>query len=329
MTVYRALLVTKTDDGFEKNLVERSVDDLPDGDLLIEVRYSSVNYKDALSASGNPGVSRNFPHQPGIDAAGVVLESATGDFSPGDEVLVIGYDLGMNTAGGFGQRIRVPAGWAVKRPAGLSDREAMILGTAGFTAGLCVQKLERAGLTPGDGEVLVTGATGGVGSVATALLAKLGHSVVAVSGKPEKASFLEALGASSILSREEAGEGGKRPMLKERWAGVVDTVGGEILSSAIKSLRYGASAAICGMVQSADLDTSVFPFILRDVSLLGVDSVELPIETKAAMWNRLATDWKLDDLESLATEIDLDGLPAALDAILEGKLAGRTLVSVS
>lgn len=329
MSSYRALLVEKSDDGFERRVVERDTAELPDGDVLIDVRYSSLNYKDGLSATGNPGVTRKFPHTPGIDAAGVVAESSTGEFSPGDEVIVIGYDLGMNTPGGFGQRIRVPAGWVVPRPDGLTLHESMVLGTAGFTAALAVDKLEHAGMTPDSGPVLVTGATGGVGSVAVMLLAKLGYEVAAVTGKAEKHEFLQSLGASQFLSREEAHEGGNKPLLQERWGGAVDTVGGEILFNAVKSLRYGCSLAACGLVDSPQVPATVLPFILRNVNLLGVDSVELPLERKAAVWQKLAGPWKLDNLESLEERLTLDTVSDAIDRILAGKMVGRGVVDLN
>jgi acrylyl-CoA reductase (NADPH) len=329
MSSYRAMLVEKTEDGFTRQLVERSTDELPEGDVLIEVGYSSLNYKDALSATGNPGVTRKFPHTPGIDAAGVVLESASDEFTAGDEVIVIGYDLGMNTPGGFGQRIRVPAGWVIGRPEGLSLHQSMVIGTAGFTAALCVDKLEHAGMTPDGGPVLVTGATGGVGSVAVMLLAKLGYEVAAVTGKEAQHDFLRSLGVSAFLSRDEARAGSERPMLKERWGGVVDTVGGEILFNAVKSLRYGCSLAACGLVDSPSIPATVLPFILRNVNLLGVDSVELPRARKAEVWRKLAGPWKLDDLAKLETSLTLDTLSDAIDRILAGDMVGRGVVDLS
>lgn len=325
---FRALLVEKTEQGFTRRVVERNVSDLPDGDVLIDVHYSSLNYKDALSATGNPGVTRKFPHTPGIDAAGVVLESTSDEFSAGDEVIVIGYDLGMNTPGGFGQRIRVPAGWVVARPEGLTLHEAMVIGTAGFTAALCVDKLEHAGMTPESGPVLVTGATGGVGSVAVLLLSRLGYTVAAVTGKADQHEFLRSLGASEFLSREEARQGGERPLLKERWGGVVDTVGGETLFNAVKSLRYGCSLAACGLVESPQIPATVFPFILRNVNLLGVDSVELPRPRKAEIWQKLAGPWKLDGLDALEQRLTLDTLSEAIDRILAGAMVGRGVVDL-
>ncbi|MCZ6853787.1 MAG: YhdH/YhfP family quinone oxidoreductase [Gammaproteobacteria bacterium] len=329
MSSFRALLVEKTDAGFTRRLAERDVDDLPEGDVLIDVRYSSLNYKDALSATGNPGVSRNFPHTPGIDAAGVVLESSVDGFANGDEVLVTGYDLGMNTCGGFGQRVRVPAGWIVPLPSGLSLRDSMVLGTAGLTAALCIHKLEEAGMNTDSGEILVTGATGGVGSVAVKLLAQLGYEVVAVTGKADQHEFLERLGASRILSREEARQGADRPLLKETWGGGIDTVGGEILFNTVKSLRYGCSLAACGLVDSTDIPANVLPFILRNVNLLGVDSVELKLARKIEIWEKLAGPWQLQNLSELAEPLSLDDLDPAIDRILAGQMVGRGLVDLS
>lgn len=329
MTQFKALLVSEEEGTFHARVVDRDSAELPAGDVLIRVQYSSLNYKDALSASGNRGVTRNYPHTPGIDAAGVVVESRVAEFAAGDEVIVTGYDLGMNTAGGFGQYIRVPAAWVIKRPAGLSLREAMLLGTAGLTAALCVDKLEQAGLTPEAGPVLVTGATGGVGSIAVALLARLGYSVAAATGKAEQGEFLRQLGAQQIVPRSELQEGVDRPMLKERWAGAVDTVGGEILFNVVKSLRYGASVACCGLTAGVGFKANVMPFILRGVNLLGVDSVELPLVVKASMWDKLSLQWKLGNLEGLAREVGLSALPQEIEQILAGKQVGRVLVNLA
>ena len=329
-TAYRAFRVDKTEDRkYPRSVVARETTDLPDGELLIDVAYSSLNYKDALSATGNPGVTRNFPHTPGIDAAGVVAESSVAAFSPGDEVIAIGFDLGMNTAGGFGQKIRIPAGWAVPMPSGLDLRTSMILGTAGFTAALCVDKLEAAGMSPEGGPVLVTGSTGGVGSVAVKLLAKLGYEVHAVTGKEAQHGFLNSLGASAIMSREDALAGAERPLGRETWGGVVDTVGGQILVNAVKSLRYGMSLAACGLVASPEIPATVLPFILRHVNLLGIDSVELPLDRKAAIWRKLGGEWRLDGLDDLVEPLTLDTLSGAIDRILAGEMVGRGLVDLS
>ncbi|MCY1348813.1 Acrylyl-CoA reductase AcuI [compost metagenome] len=327
MSKFKALLVSQDEAGaLMRRVVEREVAELPAGELLIRVQYSSLNFKDALSASGNRGVTKSYPHTPGIDAAGVIAESSVAEFAVGDEVIVTGYDLGMNTAGGFGQYIRVPAAWAIKRPQGLSLREAMLLGTAGLTAALCVDKLEQAGVDAASGPVLVTGATGGVGSVAVALLARLGYQVAAATGKAGQAEFLKRLGASQIVERAALQEGVERPLLKEQWAGAVDTVGGDILFNVVKSLRYGASVACCGLTAGVGFQANVMPFILRGVNLLGVDSVELPLVVKASMWDRLSLQWKLDNLESLAREVGLDELPGEIEQILAGQQVGRVLV---
>lgn len=325
-THFDALWVEEQPDGaFRRSIVRRSVDDLPTGELLIEVHYSSLNYKDALSAAGNRGVTRSYPHTPGIDAAGVVLESAVEAFQPGDEVIVIGYDLGMNTPGGFGGCIRVPAAWAVKRPAGLTLHESMALGTAGFTAAQCVDALLSHGVH--SGEVLVTGATGGVGSIAVALASKLGLTVIAATGKMDEADYLRALGAVSVIDRSEVVDASGKPLLRERWTGVIDTVGGAILAMAIKATRYGGAVAACGMVASPALELTVFPFILRGVKLLGIDSVNPPIAERRRIWTLLADEWRLDALDRIARNVTLAELSGEIDAILHGQQRGRVVVA--
>ena len=329
MTAFRAFRVENTGGRkFERRIVERDTADLPPGDLLIDVEYSSLNYKDALSAIGNPGVTRTYPHTPGIDAAGTVIESSSNLFAPGDAAIVCGYDLGMNTPGGFGQRIRVPVGWALPMPEGLDARSSMILGTAGFTAALAVDRLHAAGMRPDGGPVLVTGATGGVGSVAVALLARLGYKVHAASGKVSSYQFLIDLGATDVIWRDELLRGSDRPLLKAVWGGAIDTVGGPILFNAVKALRYGASLAACGLVASPKFSATVFPFILRGVNLLGIDSVELPLARKADIWGKLAGPWKLDRLDTLAFPLTLDNLSVAIDRILAGEIVGRGLVDL-
>ena len=328
MSGFKALVISEDGQGgYQQSLCERDFDSLPAGEVLIRVRYSSLNYKDALSATGNKGVTRRYPHTPGIDVAGVVEQSAVSEFVAGDEVIVTGYDLGMNTSGGFAQYVRVPAAWLLKRPKGLSLRESMALGTAGLTAALCVEKLEQAGLTPSAGPVLVTGATGGVGSIAVALLASRGYEVVACSGKADAVEWLKSLGAREVIAREQLQEGSEKPLLKEQWGGAVDTVGGDILFNVVKSLRYGASVACCGLTAGTGFKASVLPFILRGVNLLGVDSVELPLVVKASMWDKLSLQWKLD-LTPLVEEIGLEQLPAAIARILAGQVRGRVLVRI-
>ena len=319
---FKAFRVERIDSGFVRSIVEREENDLPEGDLLIEVKYSSLNFKDGLSATGNPSVTKKFPHTPGIDAAGIVKKSNHSEFNPGDKVIAIGFDLGMGTSGGFSERIRIPAEWAVKCPDGLTMHSSMIIGTAGFTAAESVQKLEQAGMTPQSGPVLVTGATGGVGSVAIKLLAQLGYEVTAVTGKAEKVDWIKMLGATSVITREEALEGNNKPMLPEKWGGVVDTVGGDILFNGVKSLRYGCSLAACGLVASPTFGASVLPFILRHVNLLGIDSVNLPIQQKTAIWERLSSEW-LMDLSDLEEVLTMEKLSDSIDRILTGKMVGR------
>ena len=327
MGTYRALVVHREGAALPRQIETLDEAALPEGDVLIEVHYSSLNYKDGLSAQGNPGVTRHFPHTPGIDASGIVLESRVPNFAPGDAVIVIGFDLGMGTAGGFGERIRVPAGWVVPCPKGLTLRSAMALGTAGFTAAECVDKLERmGGLAPARGPVLVTGATGGVGSVAVMLLAQLGYDVVAVTGKAERADWLKGLGAGEVMTREALAQGASKPLLAERFAGAVDTVGGELLFNAVKSLRYGGSLAACGLVASPAIPATVLPFILRHVNLLGIDSVQWPLEEKTRLWGRLAQEWALPELETLVETLTLETVSDALDRILAGQMVGRGLL---
>jgi putative YhdH/YhfP family quinone oxidoreductase len=329
-SAFKAMIVNETPEGqFDRKITTKSFDDLPDGEVLIRVHYSSLNYKDALSATGNKGVTRNYPHTPGIDAAGVVERCQSDDFEKGESVLITGYDLGMNTSGGFAEYIRVPAGWVVRLPQNLSLQESMIYGTAGFTAALSVHKLIESGVTPKDGEVLVTGASGGVGSLAVALLAKIGFPVVAVSGKPDAAAFLKELGATEIIGREQAADSSGKPLLKGRWAGVVDTVGGDILATAIKSTAYGGAVTCCGLVASPKLSTTVFPFILRNVSLLGIESVDCPMSLRRQIWDKLAGDWKIANLQQLAREISLEDLDAKIDEILQGKSKGRYVVKMA
>ncbi len=326
---FSAMIVEESaDKQFVRRIGNRRISDLPEGDLLIRVHYSSLNFKDALSAIGNRGVTRNYPHTPGIDAAGEVVTCASGAFSPGEKVVVTGFDLGMNTAGGFGQYIRIPSEWAVRLPVGLTLRESMILGTAGFTAALSVWKLAGAGIKPEQGDILVTGATGGVGSVAVAILARAGYRVVAATGKSEEADFLKSLGAAEIISRSAVTEGVEKPVLKERWAGVVDAVGGGTLVAAIKATRYGGVVTCCGLVGSPDLAMNVFPFILRGVSLLGIDSVQCPMQPRLNVWEKLAGDWKPAKLEEIGRECSLADLDGKIDAILKGGIRGRTLVNL-
>lgn len=327
---FKALQTVEVEPGkFETSEVTRNVEELPQGDLLIKVRYSSLNYKDALSASGNRGVTRQYPHTPGVDAVGDVVSSSDARFAVGAAVIVTGYDLGMNTSGGLAQYIRVPASWAVPLPSGLSYFEAMAIGTAGLTAALCIDKLQRMGATPQQGKVLVTGATGGVGCHAVALLSQLGFSVTASTGKSINHDFLKRIGAGDIIERETLSALSAKPLDKPQWANAVDTVGGNTLASVLKSVQHGGSVACCGLVESPTLNTSVFPFILRHVNLLGVDSVELPIASKTAIWQRLATDMKPAQLLLLANTIGMEQVADFFGRFLRGGITGRVVVRIA
>ncbi|WP_436865886.1 YhdH/YhfP family quinone oxidoreductase [Bacillus fungorum] len=328
-TSFRAIVVDETESKqFVRNVVEKEVSSLPEGDVLIQVHYSSLNYKDALSATGNKGVTRTYPHTPGIDAAGEVVSSEDETIKVGDQVIVTGYDLGMNTSGGFGEYIRVPASWIISLPEGMSLKESMMYGTAGFTAALSVYKLIRAGITPSMGDVLVTGATGGVGSVAVSILSKLGFNVVGATGKMEEEQMLLRLGAKKVIHRAELNDESGRPMLKGGYAGVIDTVGGKILETALKLVRYDGCVTTCGNVAGHELHTTVYPFILRGVSLLGIDSVQCPVDVRRVVWALLAEDWKSLELLSYTAECALEELDEKFELILQGKLKGRTVVKM-
>ena len=320
---FLAYRVTESDSGYQGQWTERTDDDLPAGDVLIEVKYSSLNYKDALSASGNKGVTREYPHTPGIDAAGVVISSDSDKFSPGDEVVLFGYDLGMNTDGGFGQHIRVPASWVLTLPAGMTLADSMCWGTAGFTAALSVLKLEAYGMTPDKGPVVVTGATGGVGSVGVSLLKHLGYDVVAVSGKAQQTDWLKSLGASSVVARDDLMALKGKAIAKPVYQAALDTVGGEMLSALIPQIMPGGGVSTCGMVGGVKVEASIFPFILRGVGLLGVDSVEIPHPLKQQVLNSLAAEWKLPGMEALTTTIGRGQLAETLAKILQGQGTGR------
>ena len=329
MTTYKALYIQQADDGtFQRSIEKRELSELPQNEVLIRVQYSSLNFKDAMSAHGNKGVTREFPHQAGIDAAGVVEESASVEFKTGEKVLVTGYDLGMNTPGGLAQYIRVPASWVLRCPRGLNPKRSMLFGTAGLTAQLCINKLKQMGLTPDKGQVLITGATGGVGSIAVALLANEGYEVVASSGKTEQTELLKGIGASEVIDRAELGEANPRPMLKERFAAAVDVAGGDTLSNVIKSLKAGGSVACCGLVQSPAFEGNVLPLILRGVNVLGVDSVEIPLAEKQLAWKQLARSASLEAIAQLNAVITLKQVPGALETLYAGGLTGHTIVKI-
>jgi len=323
---FKALLITQRDGTFASEVKDIDIQELPKNDLLIKVSYSSLNYKDALSASGNKGVTKKFPHVPGIDAAGIIVQSNSEDFKEGDQVIVTGFDMGMNTWGGFGQYISVPAAWAIALPAGLTLREAMIFGTAGLTAGLSIDKIVSAGITSGN--VVISGATGGVGSMATAIMAELGFEVTAISGKNEDEFLKSVLGAKHIFDRAEFVERYNSKHLSQAdFNAGIDNVGGPILSGILKSLRQNGIATCCGNVASADLNTSVFPFILRGVTLCGIDSAQADIDWRKKVWNALSTNWKPSYLQEMAEEIGVNQLDGKLTSMLQGKAKGRYILN--
>lgn len=326
---FRALVARKQADGTcTRAIEERQVEDLPAGSVLVRVLYSSLNYKDALSGSGNTGVSKHYPHTPGIDAAGVVAHSTDPAIKEGDEVLCTGYDLGMNTSGGLGQYIRVPAEWLVRKPASLSFLETMQLGTAGYTAALSALTLQDNGVTPGKGEILVSGASGGVGSIAVHLLSRLGYKVTGLTSKAHAAEYLRDLGAAGIESPQQFLANKDRLLLSARWAGVVDTVGGDILATAVKGTRFDGVVAICGNAASHEIPLNVYPFILRGVHLIGIYSADTPMDKRLRVWEKLAGEWKLPKMAELSRVIPLGRVAAEMDNMLAGKGKGRVVVNV-
>ena len=323
---YNALVTTEDNKSFINSIEKKDISTLPDNDTLVKVKFSSLNYKDALSASGNKGVTRNYPHTPGIDAAGIIEETTSKNFQVGDEVIITGYDMGMNTFGGFGEYIRVPQEWIVKKPNNLSLSESMAFGTAGLTAGLCLRKLLLHGLKPDDGEVFVSGVTGGVGIISLMLFSKLGFDVTAITGKMDQEKLLKNLGAKTVLDRNDLDSDLISPLQKPIYAGGIDAVGGKILSNLICSTSQRAAIACCGMVGGLSLDTSIFPFILRGLSLFGIDSAESLLETKEEVWNNFATSWKLENIDENIKDISLNELPSEIDKILDGKQIGRVRI---
>ncbi len=327
--MFRCCLVKKTGkDNIGSAVESRPLRDLPVGEVLIEVAYSSVNYKDALAVTGHPGVTRKFPHVPGIDAVGTVVESSSPDFRVGAPVLVTSYELGVERWGGWAQYVRVPAAWVVPLPSGLPMSDSMVLGTAGLTAGLCIDALQHHDVLPNVGEVIVTGATGGVGSLAVMLLAKIGYTVVAVSGKSDRVEWLKSLGASRVVARDEVLDASNRPLLSARWAGAVDTVGGTMLASLLRSVQNEGCVAACGLVGGAELNTSVYPFILRGVTLRGVDSAWCPMQRRRKVWNLLGGPWKLDSMNAISHTIGMAELTSTAQQLLAGNNVGRAVVDV-
>jgi len=326
---FKAFRVTEDEKGkFARNIETRKFDDLPDGDVLIKVHYAALNYKDALSFTGNKGVTRNYPHTPGIDGAGIVAESKQSRFKVGDQVLVTSYDLGMNTDGAFAEYMRVPAQWVISLPDGLNLRDSMIIGTAGLTAGIGLYKMEMMGQNPERGPIAVSGASGGVGSMAVGILSKAGYQVIASTGKDNIAPYLKALGASEVVDREFVNDDSSRPFMKPKWAGAVDTVGGNTLATLLKGCKPGGSVASCGLVGSPNLSTTVFPFILNGVNLLGLDSANFPMDQRQQVWDKLSGTWRIPDLENVATICGLHELDPYIDEILHGRLKGRVVVEM-
>lgn len=325
---FKALVLTETDGKVSAQFETLDDSRLPDGDVTVAVEYSTLNYKDGMVLSGIGRLVRTYPHVPGIDFAGTVVESASPKFKAGDKVVLTGWRVGEMHWGGFAERARVRADWLVALPAALTARQAMAVGTAGFTAMLAVIALERHGLKPGAGEVLVTGAAGGVGSTAVAVLAKLGYQVVASTGRPEQGDYLKALGAAELIDRAALAEKPTRPLDRERWAGAVDAVGGNTLATLLTQLKYMASVAACGLAGGSDLPATVIPFLLRGVNLLGIDSVMCPYEPRVEAWQRVARDLPLDKLESIIDEVSFDALPGLAKKILAGGVRGRTVVKI-
>ena len=325
---FRAFVVNKTGDGFTAGFQELTQADLPAGEVLVRVAYSSVNYKDGLASIAEGKVVRNYPFVPGIDLAGTVVESSDPQYKKGDEVLVTGYELGVSHYGGFSEYARVKSTWLVPLPHALTLKDAMHYGTAGFTAALSVHQLEQMGLKPANGPILITGATGGVGSIAIGILKKRGYTVVASTGKESEHDYLKQLGADDIISRAVTSAESNRPLEKEQWAGSVDAVGGSTLAYLIRTTKYGGSIAACGNTGGVNVNTSVFPFILRGVNLLGIDSVNCPMSLRRELWEHLASDYRPATLSSIGHETPFDELPDALAIILKGGMRGRTVITV-
>ncbi len=327
MKSFRALLVSKTDSGQRVELTLLNEADLMDGDVTIQVEHSSVNYKDGLAVTGKAPIVRRWPLIPGIDLAGTVLSSDHKDYKPGDKVVLGGWGVGESHHGGFAEIARVKAEWLVPLPNGLTTAQAMAIGVAGYTAMLCVMALEEQGVTPQQGEILVTGAAGGVGSVSVALLSKLGFKVAASTGRPEEADFLKALGASSVIDRNEFNTSVK-PLAKPRWAGAIDSVGSVTLANVISQIQPEGAVAACGLAQGMDLPTSVAPFILRGVRLIGVNSVTTPLPRRRVAWDRLVRDLDISKLEALTTHVKLEDVERVADAIVQGKVRGRVVIDL-
>ena len=328
MKQFRAFVTTETKkNAFNYSIQKKSLTDLPNSDLLIRVKYSSLNYKDALSATGNKGVTKKYPHTPGIDAVGIVEDSKSKNFPVNSSVIVSGYDLGMNTPGGFSEYISIPSSWAVIKPDLLTSQDSMTIGTAGLTAGLCIKAIEDKKSIKGI-NAIVSGATGGVGSISVALLSKLGANVTAVTGKKNSHQFLKNLGAQQVIDRNQFLKSVRRPIGKGLWDAAIDVAGGETLSSILCSLKYGGIATCCGLVDNPNFETSIFPFILRANQLVGIDSAEAELSNKKKIWELFSNDWKLDNLDQLTHIVNLEELSSEIDKILSGNQNGRVIIKL-
>ena len=327
-STFKAFRIDEIEGDFQGSIKEMEFGALNNNEVLVKVQYSSLNYKDALSASGNKGVTRNYPHTPGIDAVGTIEKSSSDLFAIGEKVIVTSYDLGMNTDGGFAEYIQVPSDWVVRLPEKMTMKEAMIYGTAGLTAGMSVLRLTEL-IKPEDGKIAVSGATGGVGALSVSILSKLGYSVVAITGKETERDYLINLGAEEVLLRSEIENFAKKPLLKPLFAGAIDTVGGVILENIIKSTNSIGVVTCCGNVASPKLDLTVFPFILRGVTLIGIDSQNYPMKYRKIVWNKLAEEWKPNQLADTCNEIKLEDVAQKIELMLQGKLKGRTVLTLS
>lgn len=325
---YKALVIREDNNQFIKNVEQVPMSFLSENEVLIRVQFAALNYKDALSGSGHKGVTRKYPHTPGVDAAGVIVHDKTGKYKPGDEVICTSYDLGMNTNGGFAEYISVPADWVVRMPAGMDAQTAMVLGTAAYTAGLALYKMEMCGQEPAMGPIVVTGATGGVGSMAVALLARAGYEVLASTGKASATDYLMELGATKVIGREEVNDSSSRPIFKSEWAGSIDNVGGQTLSTLLRKCGRNGSVASIGLVDKAEFQMTIYPFILNGVNLLGIDSAETPRHIRELVWKNISDKWRPEFSQDSHTVVSLEEIPHLMDQMLQGKTKGRLLAQL-
>ncbi|MBI5324085.1 MAG: YhdH/YhfP family quinone oxidoreductase [Ignavibacteriae bacterium] len=326
---FKALVVEEVQENiFKRSIKEIIYEGLSEEEVLIKVEYSALNYKDALSARGHKGITRKYPHIPGVDAAGIIEETKGNKFTAGEKVFVTGYDLGMNTDGGFSEFIKVPEGWVIRTPQNFTSRDLMIYGTAGFTAGIAIYEMQRNEITPDKGKILVTGATGGVGCLAIAMLTKAGYYVVASTGKPDKKDFLMRIGAKEVISREDVNDSSGKALLKKQWVGAIDNVGGNTLNTVIRSMEHRGVVASIGLVQSDKIESTVYPFILRGIRLIGIDSAESPMDYRLKIWNKIFNEWRINSHEDLVKECSLFELDKEINLILNGGQTGKVIVKI-